>query len=124
MIQGAVIYAKELKRLVTFYSALKFEIKEMKQEEYAVLTCASSELNIVKIPKHIAANIDIANPPKIRSETPIKLCFLVRSIVDTLTAVISIGGLTKGEQWEFRGRLIQDVVDPEGNVLQLMQANG
>ncbi len=125
MIQGAVLYAKELDRLVTFYSMLGGNVVDAQPGEYAVLQGSNTELSIVQSPKHIASEIQITTPPAVRTNTALKLMFLVPSINQALASALQLGGITEpdAKRWEFRGHLIQDAVDPEGNVYQLCQPN-
>ncbi|MCH9672223.1 MAG: hypothetical protein K0U93_12310 [Gammaproteobacteria bacterium] len=121
MLLGTVIYAKELRRLVDFYSMFGFATKTEHPREYAVLSDGHSELNVVQIPDAIAVNISIRTPPIIRADTPIKLIVSVPCLESALLEVQANGGLTPNETWEFQGRMTEDVIDPEGNVLQLVQ---
>ena len=124
MTHAAVVYAKNLDRLVDFYGALGFKMDEGKPGDYAVLTAPQMELSIVQIPEHIASQIDLSNPPQVRERTPIKLVFVVSSINEALAATRVLGGRVKdgSKRWQFRGYVIQDAVDPEGNVYQLREA--
>jgi hypothetical protein len=126
MVTGAVLYAKQLTNLVDFYATLGLEVDELQPGDYAVLKGAAGELSIVQIPDHLAAQIEIAIPPEIRSRTPIKLAFVVSSIDYALEAASSLGGSTDdgSRRWEFRGHAIQDAIDPEGNVYQLRERLG
>lgn len=123
MPHGAVIYAKHLDRLVRFYSSFGLDVDEAKPGDYAVLKGEHVELSIVQVPEHIASQIELADPPEIRSRTPIKLAFAVASIDDALRAATALGGRTDdgSQRWKFRGFAIQDAIDPEGNVYQLRE---
>jgi predicted enzyme related to lactoylglutathione lyase len=123
MTLAAVMYAKDLDRLVAFYSALGLTVDEAQRGDYAVLTAPQVELSIVQIPEPIASQIEIANPPQARSRTPIKLAFVVPSIDRALEAARARGGRVDdgAKRWQFRGHAIQDAVDPEGNQYQLRE---
>ena len=125
MLHAAVIYAKDLDRMVAFYSKLGLAVDEFARGDYAVLMGGrESELSIVQIPERIAAQIKLSEPPQARETTPIKLVFFVRSIDDALAAAGPLGGRVKegSTRWQFRGHAVQDAVDPEGNVFQLRAA--
>jgi predicted enzyme related to lactoylglutathione lyase len=127
MTHAAVVYAKDLDRMVAFYTALGLTLDEFARGDYAVLTGAKGlELSIIQIPQRIASQITISDPPQAREGTPIKLVFFVPSIDDSLAAVRALGGRAKegSKQWQFRGHTVQDAVDPEGNVYQLRAAPG
>ena len=123
MSHAAVVYAKDLDRMVAFYAALGLTVDEAQRGDYAVLMGPELELSIVQIPERIASQIELSNPPEVRERTPIKLAFLVSSIDETLTATRVLGGRVKDDskRWQFRGHAIQDAVDPEGNVYQLRE---
>lgn len=123
MLGGAVIFARRMDRLVAFYSSLGFAVQEMQPSDYAVLTGSETELSIVQIPERFTHDIEIEDPPRARSRTPIKLCFLVPSIDEALLATAALGGRTAADaaRWEFRGHRVQDAIDPEGNVYQLRE---
>ena len=120
---AAVIYAKDLDRLVAFYAAFGLSVDETRRGDYAVLTGPQGELSIIQIPAHIASEIEISSPPKVRSATPIKLVFVVSSIDETLKAARLLGGTEDGsKRWQFRGHSIQDAIDPEGNRYQVRES--
>jgi hypothetical protein len=70
-----------------------------------------------------AAQIEVPDPPTRRDLSPIKLGFRVRQIEDLRPVFESLGGrLDAGTAaWEFYGFARLDGVDPEGNVVQLLQ---
>jgi predicted enzyme related to lactoylglutathione lyase len=124
MSHAAVMYAKDLDRMVAFYAALGFSVNESAPGDYAVLIGgAQTELSILQIPERIASQIKLSDPPQARESTPIKLVFLVSSIDETLAAASLLGGRVKdgAKRWQFRGHAVQDAVDPEGNVYQLRE---
>ena len=121
---GAVLYAKDLRRLVEFYSAVACLDVQSVQEGFAVLSGESSRLVIVRIPKHIAASIDISTPPERREDTPVKLVFSVEDIAIVRNRAAERGGAIAAveREWEFEGTKVCDGHDPEGNVFQVRQA--
>ena len=121
---GAVLYAMDLRRLVEFYSAVACLDVQSVQEGFAVLSGESSRLVIVRIPKHIAASIDISTPPERREDTPVKLVFSVEDIAIVRNRAAERGGAIAAveREWEFEGTKVCDGHDPEGNVFQVRQA--
>jgi predicted enzyme related to lactoylglutathione lyase len=77
----------------------------------------------VAVPEHIAATIGVSVPPIRRERSPIKLVFTVQSIEGMRDVVAGRGGLIDptATQWEFRGSIHCDGVDPEGNVIELLE---
>jgi len=118
---AAVLYARHLKAQVEFYESLGLVVDEAKPDDYAILIGDTLELSIVQIPEAIASQIEITTPPQIRESLPVKLVIDVESLDAAIKTVLAKGGLSpsnKGE-WQFRSKLVRDVVDPEGNVIQL-----
>jgi catechol 2,3-dioxygenase-like lactoylglutathione lyase family enzyme len=122
MSTAVVIYAKDLGRMVEFYTALGLKVDEA-EDDFAVLLGAGLELSLVQIPEPMAAQIEISTPPQARTRTPIKLAFFVPSIDKSLEATRALGGRIKedAKRWQFRGHALQDAIDPEGNVYQLRE---
>ena len=123
MFRGAVLYAKDLETLVRFYSALGGELSESVASEFAVIGKGGFELIILQAPDHISANIVIEKPPVIRTSNPFKAIIQVSTMALALKAAIEHGGMIVpgSKQWQFRNYMVQDIVDPEGNVVQLWQ---
>ncbi|WOH65360.1 VOC family protein [Bradyrhizobium sp. BWA-3-5] len=89
---GAVLYAKDLHRLVQFYTAVAGLDVQKIERAYAVLGREPSQLVIVRIPKRIAAAIQITTPPKRREDTPIKLVFAAEDIAIARSRAAELGG--------------------------------
>jgi predicted enzyme related to lactoylglutathione lyase len=123
MKSGAVIYVKDLDRMRSFYEAcFHMEVADG-AHEYCVLESESLTLSLVKVPEQIAASLVVSDPPARRQEVPIKLAFMVASIDVLRTPFAEFGGVVDSatSQWEFRGGVHCDGVDPEGNVVQLVE---
>lgn len=93
-------------------------------KDYVVLDQEGFQVVIHGIPKKIAAQIQITDPPQVREETPIKLCVPVTSIDHARTRATEFGGEVgpKGKEWEARGFRACDGYDPEGNVFQARES--
>ncbi len=123
MKSGAVIYVKDLVRMRSFYEAcFQLEVAD-DAHDYCVLESESLTLSLVRVPERIAATIAVSVPPSRREGVPIKLAFGVDSIDVLRTLLAEFGGVVDPvtSQWEFGGGIHCDGVDPEGNVLQLVQ---
>ena len=120
---GAVLYAKDIRRLMEFYSSVVGIEPQTIEKGYAVLGSSPSQFVIVRIPKRIADTIDIATPPKLREDTPLKLVFAVADIGHARERAAELGGAMNAaeREWEFEGAKVCDGHDPEGNVFQLRQ---
>jgi hypothetical protein len=119
-----VLYAKNLGSLQQFYRGLLALRVEHVANDHLLLGSARQQLLIVQIPAPIATAIEIADPPKRRTETPFKPVFDVASIAATRELARSLGGELNPSQdeWRFQGILVCDGRDPEGNVLQFRES--
>jgi predicted enzyme related to lactoylglutathione lyase len=120
---GAVLYAKDLDRLVEFYSLVAGIEPQTIEKGVAILGSRPSQFVILRIPKRIADTIDIATPPEPREDTPLKLVFGVEDIAHARQRAAELGGAMNAveREWEFEGAKVCDGHDPEGNVFQLRQ---
>src|SRR5262245_21705256 len=118
---GAVLYAKDLRRLVAFYATVAGLKVQAIEEGFAVLGAVPSQLVIVRIPGHIAETIEIETPPVRREDTPIKLIFGVADFAAARQSALDRGGAVNGpeHEWEFEGIRVCDGHDPEGNIFAL-----
>jgi predicted enzyme related to lactoylglutathione lyase len=120
---AAVLYVKDLKRVCAFYAGVLGLTIDHADDEYAVLESPMFQLVILAVPPSIAASIEIADPPRRREDTPIKLVFFVPSISAARSAAERLGGKLNpaASEWQFQGHRICDGYDPEGNVFQLRE---
>lgn len=118
---GAVIYAKDFLRVANFYNNTTSLAIRTKDKSFVTLESESFQLVVIQAPSRIAGTIDIADPPKRREETPIKLVFFVGSISQHREIVKKFGGELYGKEkeWEFDEQVVCDGIDPEGNIFQL-----
>lgn len=120
---GAVLYARDLGRVQAFYrEVIGFEVSHV-ESDHVVLDSPGFQLVVLQIPPAIAESIEMARPPKRRTDTAIKLVFPVNDIAAARTAAGLHGGeLNPAErEWTFQGCCVCDGCDPEGNVLQVRQ---
>ncbi len=124
-LMGAVLYAKDLGRVVPFYASVTGIEVQAVEKAFAILGSGPSRLVVVRIPAKIADTIDIAMPPKPREETPLKLVFAVDDIAQARDRAAELGGAVNAieSEWEFEGARVCDGHDPEGNIFQLRQAS-
>lgn len=121
---SVVLYAQDCERLARFYeSVLEIARQEEQPDDFVLLASASIELAIVQAPPAIRDSISIASPPRVRSETPVKISFAVADVEAKRSAVQAAGGFLKPADaaWTWKGALHLDGWDPEGNVFQLYQ---
>ena len=70
------------------------------------------------IPPEYAEGIVISDPPVVREENPIKLVFEVADLLTVVSRLEAAGVTTIRRSWG-----ACDVVDPEGNMFQIMQTH-
>jgi catechol 2,3-dioxygenase-like lactoylglutathione lyase family enzyme len=118
---GAVLYVKHLDRMRRFYSECCALRTAETTDAYCVLESDAWTLSLVAVPDELAATIQLADPARARDDVPVKLAFGVRSIDDLRVLVSQLGGqIDPGSApWDFKGLRHCDVVDPEGNIIQL-----
>ncbi len=121
--QGLVVFAKDKQRVSVFYQqALGLALLES-EASHDLLRGNGQEVVVHTIPPQVAAGIQIATPPAPRQETPFKPTFVVASLADVRRAAQATGGHLKPEAaaWRFRGHVVLDGWDPEGNIVQFKQ---
>jgi predicted enzyme related to lactoylglutathione lyase len=116
---AAVLYVGDLDRMVAFYSACFGLTGADRAEDYQGLESAAWLLTLVRS----AEARPTTSPAPRRANTPVKLAFEVASIEALRPIVDGLGGSVSpaDSAWEFRNAKHCDCVDPEGNVLQLVQ---
>jgi predicted enzyme related to lactoylglutathione lyase len=121
---SVVIFAKSVPKLAHFYQEVAVMTVVHQDQDHIVLDQEGFQVVIHGIPKKIATEIHITEPPQIREETPIKLCLPVSSIDHARTKATELGGKvgSKGKEWEARGFKACDGYDPEGNVFQVRES--
>ena len=121
---GAIVYAKDLQRLAQFYAAVADLEIVHEVADHIVLESESLELVIVAIPAAIAQRIVIKTPPEKREATALKLVFAVASITEAREAAKANEGeiYPPAKEWSFQGMRVCDGCDPEGNMIQVREA--
>jgi predicted enzyme related to lactoylglutathione lyase len=120
---GAVIYAKNPKRVAAFYEQVASLRVGRTEADYIMLESGPFQWVVLPIPERIAKTITIQSPPVRRESGAIKLVFWVESLAQAREAAAKGGGaLNSAErEWSFDGATVCDGHDPEGNVYQLRQ---
>jgi predicted enzyme related to lactoylglutathione lyase len=123
MTYGAVVYAKDLRRVADFYEGVTGLSITSESEEVVTLGSGTFELAVVKIRQAIAVRIEITTPPVRREDTPVKIGFPVKDIGAARDAAARLGGVVDAadHEWSHAGWTRCDGHDPEGNVFQVRQ---
>ncbi|ADP80608.1 VOC family protein [Pseudofrankia inefficax] len=117
---AAVIYVGDLERMRAFYEGCFGLTPADGADGYRGLESDAWLLTLVRS----GDAVPTATPPDRRSNTPVKLAFEVADIEALRPVAGALGGQVSpaATAWEFRDALHCDCVDPEGNVVQLVQA--
>jgi hypothetical protein len=122
-LQGVVIFAKDKTKVSAFYRSTLDLVAFEEASSHDVLRGHGLEVVVHAIPRKIAAEIKITQPPKVREDIAIKPTFVVASLEAVRAAAEATGGFLKPLEvaWHFRGAAVLDGRDPEGNVVQFKQ---
>jgi len=118
-----VIFSVDVRRLGTFYERVLGLEPSVEESGDIRLRGEQEELLIHSIPERVANDIALRVPPEPREECAVKPVFNVDSLEDSLDAVkVNGGGLTR-RSFTLDGLTRHDVVDPDGNIIQLRSRN-
>jgi catechol 2,3-dioxygenase-like lactoylglutathione lyase family enzyme len=120
---GAVLFAKGLDRMATFYSAVLGLTESNRDDDHIVLESPGFQLVVHRIPGDRAATVEIAVPPVRRASAAFKPVFFIPSIAKIRVVAEPYGGVMepKEKEWSFNGVTVCDALDPEGNVIQFRE---
>jgi catechol 2,3-dioxygenase-like lactoylglutathione lyase family enzyme len=120
-----VIYVQRLEPMRAFYVACLGLVVVEQDDTTVMLRSAGWTLHLVTVPAAVAATIELSDPPRWRAESPLKPVFEVTGIEPLRERIGELGGrLDPPERGRsFGGALRLDAVDPEGNVIQLLETN-
>lgn len=116
-LQLAMLFAKDMERMTAFYrDGLGLAVvPERSSAGWTVFDAGGALFALHEIPESIARGIQIADPPEERSETALKLVFETTEMEVVCARLVSFGGRLRPA----RSSGSRDVVDPEGNIVQL-----
>jgi catechol 2,3-dioxygenase-like lactoylglutathione lyase family enzyme len=120
----AVLYVERLSAMVDFYESCLGMQRLTAGGGYYGLRSTGWTLWLVRGRRQGDDDTASTETPVRRSEVPVKLCFAVASIDEARTAIADFGGEANRHAWDFEGSRRCDAVDPEGNVIQLLQPLG
>ena len=114
-----VVFALDPPCLAAFYQAVTGYSIDHSDTGGFRLRGESADIFLHAIPEEIAASIAVTTPPVSREDAAIKPVFDVPSLSNALAAVTEFGGVVTDRSFEYAGAVLHDVLDTEGNVLQL-----
>jgi hypothetical protein len=118
-----VVYSVEVGPLAAYYEAVLGVTPTPDPWGGIQLQGDAGQILVHPIPPEIAKTIEIRTPPEPREESAIKPVFDVASIELALVAVTANGGVDLRRTFSIEGLTFHDVLDPEGNVIQLRERN-
>jgi hypothetical protein len=114
-----VVFSVDVRRLAAFYaSILGAEPADEPSGDVRIVN-DRDEVLIHSIPEEIATTIEVSVPPVARDHSPIKPVFDVDSVAVALDQVRVHGGVVTSRTFEIGGMTRHDVLDPDGNVIQV-----
>jgi len=114
-----VVFSVDVRRLAAFYEAVLVVMPTYEPSGDVRLLNDREEVLIHSIPAGIAKTIEIRTPPEPRDRSAIKPIFDIDSIEAALEQVKAQGGAVTGRSFSIDGLTRHDVLDPDGNVIQL-----
>jgi predicted enzyme related to lactoylglutathione lyase len=113
------VFSVNVPRLAAFYkTVLGTESKEESTGDIRLIN-DRDEVLIHSIPDKVARDVVITSPPTPREHSSLKPVFDVVSLESALASAEAMGGVVTSRGFTFEGLTRRDVVDPEGNVIQL-----
>jgi hypothetical protein len=116
---SVVAFSINVRRLAVFYESV-LGVERLDESSGDIrLVNERDEVLIHSIPEKIAKDIEINSPPAPRESSPLKPVFDVASLERALGSVEATGGVITGRGFSLDGLTRHDVLDPDGNVIQL-----
>lgn len=114
-----VIFSVDVPRLAAFYESVLGLTPTDDDSDDIRLRSDREQILVHSVPSGVAKTISIQTPPEVRGGSPIKPVFDVDSLEDALEMVGVKGGGVTQQTFCIDGLIRHDVLDPDGNVIQL-----
>ena len=120
---SAVLFVKDLQRVAAFYRDALGMTRTAGDEYHWALECCGFTLIVHQIPKHIAVEVTIEQPPERRVWGAIRLDFPVRDLARCRQLATSLGGGIDADMpsWADANTNLYLGYDPEGNQIGVSQ---
>ncbi len=118
---GILIYAMDVQRVSHFYAVLLSAQVRHADSMHQVLQYGQIQLIIHAIPEVYRANASDPNGIAPRIEQAFKPFFTVPSLLEAAKTVAELGGQLFGPVWPAPNLQVQNVCDPEGNMIHLRE---
>ena len=116
-----ILFAKDMKTMLAFYeNVLGLERLSAPDDskDFVSLDAGGIQISLHKIPQRYAKNIEIADPPFPREQTPMKVAFRVSDVGEFRKRLESRGVQMRKIQ-KAGSIFFCDGTDPEGNIFQI-----
>jgi predicted enzyme related to lactoylglutathione lyase len=114
-----VIFSPDVGRLASFYERVLDAQPTTESSGDIRLRSEFHEVLVHSMPKKSADQVDRSVPALPRENAAMKPIFEIRSLPDALRLVETHGGVVTDRTFRLEGITRHDVVDPDGNVIQL-----
>ena len=123
---GAVLFAKNLDRVATFYSVVLGLTEANRADDHILLESPGFQLVVHRIGVGGSVAGEITEQPTLRATAAFKPVFFVPSIARLRGVAENYGGVMEpvDQEWSFNGVTVCDGLDPEGNVIQFRALAG
>jgi predicted enzyme related to lactoylglutathione lyase len=119
-----VVFTPDVSRLAAFYEAVLDAEAVSEPSGDIRLVCRGAEVLIHSVSGNQAPHIDRTVAPARREDASFKPVFDVASVAVAFERVTATGGVITDRTFLYDGLVRHDVVDPDGNVVQLRSARG
>ena len=114
-----IVFVKDLERMLAFYrDVIGLVPLDHSDGRFVRLDGGGTRIALHRLPDGVAARVRVEDPPIRRTYTPVKLAFHADD-VDVVRAGMEARGVTCDEVRRFGAVAFFDVVDPEGNIVQV-----
>jgi predicted enzyme related to lactoylglutathione lyase len=114
-----VVFSPNVDRMSEFYRSVLGVTSIERTSGDVRLFREGDEVLIHSVSQHVAEKMKVNVPPEPRESAAIKPIFDVESLELALEAVEANGGVTTHHTFTLNGLVRRDVLDPDGNVIQL-----
>lgn len=117
----ALFWASDLKALADFYVLLLDASEKARGADFIELLSEDNSVIVHQIPLEYLPEYSTEKHGQIRSDAAIKPIFTVASISLSLSRIDPEFRKPSGESFNYSNYLCQDLIDPEGNVIQIQE---
>lgn len=114
-----VLWVSDLVTQQAFYEALLGVSNSYQSEGFSSITNDANTVLLHKLPQEYRVETPIRQQLPIQSEVAIKPIFRVESIESALVNIVGTLATIRGEKVLYGQSTYLDIVDPEGNVIQI-----